>query len=67
MARGGPPREKQMDTYSPEFSAYWQSEITPATARDHPKVSAPKQTLSTAQELALEELAERVNAARSIV
>jgi hypothetical protein len=55
-----------MTTYSPEFAAYWQSETTPAPARDNGEAS-PKENLSTAQELALEELAERVLAARSII
>jgi hypothetical protein len=54
-----------MDKYSPEFSAYWESEASPA-GRDHGEAS-PKQALSTSQERALEELAERVSAARSIV
>ncbi|HEY8624048.1 MAG TPA: hypothetical protein VIM74_09280 [Casimicrobiaceae bacterium] len=54
-----------MDTYSPEFSAYWQSEASPAPGRDNAEAS--KQSLSTSQERALEELAERVSAARSIV
>jgi hypothetical protein len=65
-ARGGTPRERHMDKYSPEFSAYWESEASPATGRDHGEAS-PKQALSTSQERALEELAERVSAARSIV
>jgi hypothetical protein len=54
------------DTYSPEFSAYWQDEASPATVRD--SSDAPvKQSLSTDQERALEQLAERVFAARSIL
>jgi hypothetical protein len=65
-ARGGLPRERHMDTFSPEFSAFWQTEVSPAPSRDHGDTST-KQGLSTAQELALEELAERVFAARSIV
>jgi hypothetical protein len=55
-----------MDTYWPEISAYWESDASPAPGRDHPDASS-KQSLSASQELALEELAERVNAARSIV
>ena len=55
-----------MDKYSPEFAAYWESEASPAPGRDHREAS-PKQSLSTSQERALEELAERVSAARSIV
>ena len=48
-----------MDTCSPEFSAYWQSERELAGER-HGGESA--QTLSPSQKVALEELAERVNA-----
>ncbi|HEX9274946.1 MAG TPA: hypothetical protein VGA51_00920 [Casimicrobiaceae bacterium] len=56
-----------MDTFSPEFSAYWQSERELAAER-HGTDSAPsRQTLSPSQQVALEELAERVNAARSVV
>jgi len=55
-----------MDKYSPEFSAYWESEASPVAGRDHGEAS-PKQALSTSQERALEELVERVSAARSIV
>jgi hypothetical protein len=55
-----------MDTYAPEFSAFWQSEEPPVPGRDSREASA-KQSLSTAQERALEELVERVFAARSIV
>jgi hypothetical protein len=58
-----------MDKYSPEFSAFWQSPPSDAprnAIRDNVDASA-KQSLSTAQELALEELAERVSAARSVV
>ncbi len=65
-ARGGPPRDRHMDKYSPEFSAYWESDPSPAPGRAHAEASS-KQSLSTSQELALEELAERVSAARSIV
>ena len=55
-----------MDTFSPEFSAYWLDE--PAqTGERHGSESAPAQALSPSQQAALEELAERVNAARSIV
>jgi hypothetical protein len=65
-ARGGLPRERHMDTFSPEFSAFWQCEASPPPGRDNGEASS-KQSLSTAQEIALEELAERVFAARSIV
>ena len=65
-ARGGTSREKHMDTYWPEISAYWESEAWPALGRENADASS-KQSLSASQELALEELAERVSAARSIV
>jgi hypothetical protein len=58
-----------MTTYSPEFAAYWQrgpGETTPTSGRDNDQASS-EENLSTAQELALEELAERVLAARSII
>ena len=56
-----------MDTFSPEFSAYWQGERELAGER-HGTDSAPsRQSLSPSQQVALEELAERVNAARSVV
>ncbi len=64
-ARGGTSRERHMDTYWPEISAYWESEAWPALGRENVDASS-KQSLS-AQELALAELAERVSAARSIV
>ncbi len=65
-ARGGTSRERHMDTYWPEISAYWESEASPAPGRENANASS-KQSLSASQELALEELAERVSAARSIV
>jgi hypothetical protein len=58
-----------MDKYSPEFSAFWQcaqGDGQSAPANDHADPSL-KQDLSTAQELALEELAERVSAARRVI
>ena len=55
-----------MDTYWPEISAYWESEASLVPGRENVEVSS-KQSLSASQELALEELAERVSAARSIV
>jgi hypothetical protein len=55
-----------MDTYWPEFSGYWESESSPAPGRENTEASS-KQSLSASQELALEELADRVSAARSIV
>ncbi|MGH8799932.1 MAG: hypothetical protein ACREX7_06795 [Casimicrobiaceae bacterium] len=54
-----------MDTFAPEFSAYWLAE--PDRPGDSDRVDhGAKPALSPSQQLALEELAERVNAARSI-
>jgi hypothetical protein len=65
-ARGGTPGRGNMDTYWPEISAFWDNEASPSPGREN--AGAPsKESLSASQELALEELAERVNAARSIV
>lgn len=56
-----------METFSPEFSAYWLAEREQAGERYRGE-SAPKQpALSPSQQVALEELVERVNAARSVV
>ena len=55
-----------MDTFSPEFSAYWQGERELAGER-HGESAPNRQSLSPSQQVALEELAERVNAARSVV
>jgi hypothetical protein len=55
-----------MNTFSPEFSRYWLD--APAQAGE--RVSEPAsdaQVLSPSQQAALEELAERVNAARSVL
>jgi hypothetical protein len=55
-----------MDAFSPEFTAYWLAE--PAETPTHPtKSHSNESTLSTSQQVALEELAERVNAARRVV
>jgi hypothetical protein len=55
-----------MDTFSPEFTAYWLAE--PAEAADHKTDGASNDnTLSMSQQVALEELAERICAARSVV
>ena len=58
-------RGRNMDTFSPEFSAFWLDQ--PQTGERHGPESAPAQALSPSQQAALEELAERVNAARSVV
>ena len=59
--------EATMTTYRPEFSAYWLS--TPESGGDRQGVEAvpSDQGLSPALQLALEELVERVNAARSVL
>jgi hypothetical protein len=56
-----------MDTFSPEFSGYWQSERELAGERHGSEPASSRQTLSPSQQVALEELADRVNAARSVV
>ena len=56
-----------MDTFSPEFSGYWQSERELTGERHGSESASGRQTLSPSQQVALEELVERVNAARSVV
>jgi len=51
-----------MDKFSPEFSALWRAEQDAQVGLD----AAPQDDALSSQEVALEELAERVNAARSI-
>jgi hypothetical protein len=55
-----------MDTFSPEFAAMW---LTDSDAQEQLPAGSKEgqQTLSPSQQLALEELAERVSAARSVV
>jgi hypothetical protein len=55
-----------MDKYAPEFSALWEGDVSPVPKRENAEGLA-KQSLSASQERALEELAERVSAARSII
>ncbi|HEY7945262.1 MAG: hypothetical protein ACHP7M_09530 [Burkholderiales bacterium] len=55
-----------MDTFAPEFSAFWLAELQRPGEPDGTDHGA-KQTLSPSQQIALEELADRVNAARSII
>ena len=56
----------KMDTFSPEFSAYWQpGPEEGGEARD--AGGSGSEALSATQQVALEELAERVIAARSVV
>lgn len=56
-----------MDTFSPEFSAYWRAETQPVGERPGTESASGRQGLSPSQQVALEELVERVNAARSVV
>ena len=56
-----------METYTPEFTAFWLSDSEPASERHGAEGSSGHQGLSPSQQVALEELAERVNAARSVV
>jgi hypothetical protein len=55
-----------MDAYSPEFTAYWLAEPAEAPSRQTDSASNDN-TPSTSQQVALEELAERINAARRVV
>jgi hypothetical protein len=54
-----------MDTFSPEFNAYWHPDAQPE--RRSVDATLTDVTLSPSQQVELEELAERVSAARSIV
>lgn len=53
-----------MDTFAPEFSKFWRSETRTGSAD---ATSAARDEDSGAQQAALQELAERVSAARSVV
>jgi hypothetical protein len=56
-----------MNAYCPEFSAYWLAAPESVGERQRSESAAADQALSPAQQVALEELVERVNAARSVV
>jgi hypothetical protein len=56
-----------MNAFCPEFSAYWLAAPEPDGERQGSGSAARDQGLSPAQQVALEELVERVNAARSVV
>jgi hypothetical protein len=56
-----------MDAFSPEFTAYWLAEPAESLGHESDGGSNDSSTLSTSQQVALEELAERVNAARRVV
>jgi hypothetical protein len=59
-------QEAAMDRLAPEFAAYWLAEPDRPGEPDGIDYG-PKQALSPSQQVALEELADRVNAARSVV
>ena len=54
-----------MEPFSPEFTAYWLAE--PEVIEHLSDGVAHESTLSASQQVALEELAERVSAARRVV
>ena len=58
-----------MNTFSPEFSAFWLDESEQAQPAERRSTGAAThdEGLSPSQQVALEELAERVNAARSVI
>jgi hypothetical protein len=58
-------KRSKMDTFSPEFSAYWQP--GPEEAGEARDAGSGSESLSASQQVALEELVERVSAARSVV
>jgi hypothetical protein len=58
-------RSYSMDAFAPEFSAYWLN--LSGQAVGHENDDHENESLSTLQQIALEELAERVLAARSVV
>ena len=53
-----------MDTFAPEFSKFWRPEARVGTVES---ASATRDDDTGAQQAALQELAERVSAARSVV
>jgi len=55
-----------VDTFSPELCGLWLSEPEVAE-RPRPEHASSPDTLSPAQQVALEELVERVSLARSVV
>ena len=55
-----------MSAFCPEFSAFWLAVPEPVGDRPGSESAAAGQALSPAQQVALEELVERVNAARCV-
>ena len=56
-----------MGSFSPEFSTYWLREAAESAERSGSDGVANTESLSPSQQAALEELAELVSAARSVV
>lgn len=56
-----------METYIPELTAFWLGDPEPEHDRPGAEGTSSQSNLSPSQQVALEELAERVNAARSVV
>jgi len=56
-----------MDTFSPEFSSFWLGNAESPAERPRVDSVSGQEGLSPAQQVALEELCERVNAARSVL
>jgi len=56
-----------MDTFSPEMSSFWLRDAESSGERPRAEMVSRPEGLSPAQQVALEELCERVIAARSVV
>jgi hypothetical protein len=56
-----------METFKPEFAAFWLSDADTSADRHGGDAGTGSQSLSPSQQVALEELAERVSAARSVL
>ena len=56
-----------METFTPEFAAFWLSDADTSRERRAGDGGTGQQSLSPSQQVALEELAERVSAARSVL
>jgi hypothetical protein len=67
VQRGVGTRGCDMTAFCPEFSAFWLAVPRPDGERRSSDSAAADQALSPAQQVALEELVERINAARSVI
>ena len=56
-----------METFTPEFAAFWLGEAEAEAVRSATEAGEPARSLTPSQQVALEELAERVSAARSVI